>query len=279
MYEFAVLRLMPDIARGEAINIGLVVFRDNNLDVRVGPVLTRARLLYPEINDELLRKNVEILRRLGHVEINATERHRVLANVGPLALGELGYFSVADSSPETYESHVSRLLGLFVTPRRNVEQAEGRPNSRLVSSVRKAFRHERVLAAIGDAAALDEHKIVPEWPLPLSSTLKADLALKNGMMRVCEIVDISGASDSALPASLYEGVVTLDAAQKSAHAVERVFAYRVSSGKAKADEALRIAELHATRFVDWDSPVERDGFMHDWIVAAKGVSAPVGSMI
>jgi hypothetical protein len=34
-FEFAVLRLAPDPARGEAINLGIVVFIEGDLDIRI----------------------------------------------------------------------------------------------------------------------------------------------------------------------------------------------------------------------------------------------------
>ncbi|WP_410706222.1 DUF3037 domain-containing protein [Bradyrhizobium sp. BWC-3-1] len=44
-FDFAVLRLVPDNARGESVNLGVVVFRDGEIDVRLGKVLTRARMV------------------------------------------------------------------------------------------------------------------------------------------------------------------------------------------------------------------------------------------
>jgi hypothetical protein len=52
-YEFAVLRLMPDPARGEMINLGIVVFRERDIDIRIGEVISRARLLYPDMTPEI----------------------------------------------------------------------------------------------------------------------------------------------------------------------------------------------------------------------------------
>lgn len=278
MYDFAVLRLMPDVARGEAINIGIVVFQKGAVDVRVRPVITRARLLYPDFNQAMLQENLDILKRLASLDLSSAERHRMLDSIGPLALGQLGYFSVTDAGEETYEANISRLLTLLVAPART-HLAEARSSSKLVSVIRKAFRHEKVLAAVGDAAALAEHKIVPEWPLPNSTTLKADLALRNGIMRVCEIVDIGGSSDTHFPSGLYEGVVTLDAAQQAADAQERVFAFRASGKAAKVDEALKIANLHATRIVNWDSATERDAFMNDWLEAARPADRLEGALV
>ena len=268
MYDFSVLRLVPDTVRGEVINIGIVVFKGDGLDVRLRPTMTRARSIYPEFNDELLNEAVKNLQRLGSVDLSPIELHRGLSHIGPLALGDLGYFTAKDDSLESYEANIVRLLNIFVAAPKTSTVSEHRPSSRLAAGVRGIFRREKVLAKSGDVGALQEHKIVPAWPLPNGSDLKADLALKNGIMRVCEIVDLSVGSDDRLPLGLYEGVVTLDASQSLANAEERVFAYRGGVHSSKVDAALKLAQMHANRFVDWDNVSDRETFVHDWINAA-----------
>jgi hypothetical protein len=194
-----------------------------------------------------------------------------LSRLGVFTLGELGYFTVEDDLPETYEAHIARLLDLFASsPKRAIRP---KPAGRLQTQIRKVFRDERVLASIGDAAAISEHKIVPDWPIPNRPSLKADLALRNRIMRVCEVVELK-LDDSKPPAALFEGVVTLDVAHKEVHAEQTVLAYRASGASARIDEALSIARLHATHLVDWDRPQERETFLHEWISAAHGRNAP-----
>jgi Protein of unknown function (DUF3037) len=266
-FDFAVLRLIPDAARGESINLGVVIFHEGSIDVRLGEVLTRARSLFPELTDNELTDAVGILQRLGDVPLSAHERHRALARVGAFALGELGSFTVSDDKPETYSSQVSMLLATFVASPRST-RSKVRNASKLATEVRKVFRKEKVLATIGDAGALSEHKIVPEWPIPNRPSIRADLALRNGVMRVCELVDLDLVTDGPPPAALFEGVVTLDVAQREAQAQQRVFAYRAKGPAARIDEALAIARMHASEFVDWNKADQREGFIHQWITAA-----------
>ncbi len=268
-FEFAVLRLAPDPARGEAINLGIVVFTEDGVDVRIGEVITRARVLYPEVTPDLLREGVAVIQRLGAVPLSATDRHKSLRNLGIFTLGEIGYFGVSDDLRETYEGHVERLLRLFTSTTRGIK-TRTRAVSKLNTTVRKVLRAEKVLAPIGDAGAISEHKIVPEWPLPNRPSLRADLALRNRIMRVCELVELNLGDDGPPPAALFEGVVTLDVAQREAKAKQTVFAYRATGPSARIDEALSLARLHASKLVNWDVRRERDEFLHEWIDAAKG---------
>lgn len=265
--EFAVLRLSPDAARGEAINLGVVVFGPKGVDVRIGEVRTRARILYPELSEQLLSEWLASFKRLASVDLPVSELHRALQRVGPLSLGQLGQFTAEDEL--RYEAQVSTLIGYFVKPQRNSAKREHRA-SRLVTSIRKVFRNEKLLANVGDAAAIDEHKIVPDWPLPTRPSLRASLALKNSLMRVCEVVELDLSDDSPPPAALFSGVVTLDVAQREAQASQRVFAYRARGSATRIDEVLGIASLHANKLVDWDAQQQRQEFIDEWIEAAQG---------
>jgi hypothetical protein len=267
-FNFAVLRLAPDSARGETINLGIVVFKDGAVDVRVGEILTRARVLFPEISGELLREHIELFRRLGSVDLPVAEKHRTLSSLGPFHLGELGSFASNDQTPSSYEDRVTALMQTFVrAPRRREGVSEH--TTRFATTVRKEFRKEKVLAAIGDASAISEHKIVPEWPIPNHPSLKADLALRNGLMRVCELIDLDLTNDGPPPPSFFAGVVTLDVAKREANAAETVFAYRAKGRASEIDKVLSIAEPHTSKFVDWTKRADREAFLHEWINAAR----------
>lgn len=269
-YKFAVLRLVPDVLRAESINVGLAVFRDRDVDIRVGEVLTRARALYPDLSDEAFQQALSVLRRLGSAPLNTDQRYQALSRVGSFVLGEPGHFTVEDSKPETYDAHVDRLMKLFVSMPRGPVVAK--KASRLVTTIRTAFRREKVLANVGDVAAIGEHRVVPDWPLPTRPSLRADLALKNRIMRVCEIADLALEDDAPPPPALFSGVVTLDVAQREEGAEQCIFAYRAKGSKVRIDEALGIAEAHASMLVDWDKTVERETFIHDWLTAAKSMA-------
>jgi len=266
-YSFAVLRLAPDPARGEAVNLGIVVFRDEDVDVRLGEVMTRARALYPEASADQLHEGVELFRRFGAVKLSVSDRHRSLSRLGLFALGELGHFTVDNDTSTVYEENVDRLVRLFTVAPRSVKTRR-RAISPLGTAVRKLFRQEKVLANIGDAAAINEHKIVPEWPIPTRPSLQADLALRNTIMRVCEVVELPLGDEGMPPSAFFEGIVTLDVARREANATETVLAYRAVGPSARIDEALGIANPQ-NRLVDWDDVIQRDEFLHDWITAAR----------
>lgn len=266
-FEFSVLKLVPDALRGEAINLGIVIFRRGEVDVRIGEVLTRAKMLYPDLSQETIRDGVNVLRRFGGSDLPTASRHQLMKDIGLFKLGDVGFFTVDDESG-AYEQKAMELLRIFTsTGRREVKRE--RPPSRLVSAVRKAFRGERLLSEVGDAAAINEHKIVPEWPLPMRPSLRASLALRNGILRVCEVADLSFDDGSAQPKLLFESAVTLDVAKRHADAKDTVFAYRAVGPSKRIGEALDIIKVYANRLVDWEDETARQRFIEDWTEAAR----------
>jgi hypothetical protein len=265
-FSFAVLKLIPDALRGEAVNLGIVVFRESEVDIRVGEVLTRAKLLYPDLSSEMIRDGVSALKRLGASELPPQLRYELMRDSGLLKLGELGYFT-ADGT-EMYEQKAVELLKVFTASGRRSARKE-RAGSKLVSVVRKAFRDEKLLSPVGDAAAINEHKIVPEWPLPMRPSLKASLALKNGLLRVCEVADLAFEDEGAPPKLLFESAVTLDVAHRDANAGERVFAYRAVGSTRRIDEALAIIGPYTSSMVNWDDELARRRFVEEWTEAAR----------
>jgi hypothetical protein len=98
----------------------------------------------------------------------------------------------------------------------------------------------------------------------------------NGMMRVCELVDLDLEDDGPPPPALFAGVVTLDVAQREVEAKQRVFAYRAKGPAARIDEALAIAKMHASEIIDCEKSEEREKFVHEWVTAAYSPPGAVG---
>ena len=49
-FKYAVLRAIPDPRRGEVVNIGLAIFHEQTVDVRMAPTLSKVLALDPGID-------------------------------------------------------------------------------------------------------------------------------------------------------------------------------------------------------------------------------------
>ncbi len=65
-FDYAVVRVVPRVERGEFINAGIIVFclEHRFLEARVQVDETRLRALWPEVDIELVRKHLEAIPKI-----------------------------------------------------------------------------------------------------------------------------------------------------------------------------------------------------------------------
>lgn len=269
-FKYAVIRLSPDSLKGETVNIGIAVFRDGQIETHVGRVLTRVRAISPNFTQDLLDKALFALRKFSLMKLPDDEKHAALNSIGVIRLGDLGSFVSQDVDGKDYAANIQFLLSTFISDgRQNKPSSLG--NRKLVTDIRGAFREHRLLASENDPEAINQHKIVPNWTLPQKEQrrkFQVDLAVKNGSLRVCEILDLDLEDGKELSNSFYKTAVVLDEAKNFAAAEETTLAFKAKGSKRAIDEVLAVASSHANRLVDWNSLAQRRSFIQDWTDAA-----------
>jgi hypothetical protein len=72
-FDYAVVRVVPRVERGEFINAGVIVFclERRFLEARVEVDEARLRALWPELDIELVRKHLEAIPRIAAGEVSA----------------------------------------------------------------------------------------------------------------------------------------------------------------------------------------------------------------
>lgn len=265
--NFAVVQFAAHPARDERLNVGLIIFHENSLDVRLSKRLDRVRTLSAALDLDQVRASLENLRELdAYVRssgaLTAAERLAGIASLAPVQFSSLGLLHSPSSSE--YESSISALLQKLVEPEPAPQRIiRGRPSG-LLSSLKKAFKHERVLAGKGDD--IDSHRIIPKHPV--GEGFEADLVLKNGRMHVFQVVDASSEEhsirrirgDIALSAMLFEQArMTFGKEGTKTRLV-----YQASSNvEAIAAPALLVAEHQGAELINWESNDDRLKFIHE----------------
>ena len=269
-FKYAVIRLSPDSLKGEAINIGIAVFRDGEIETHIGRVLTRIRAISPNFTQDLLDKALFSFKKFSSLKLPDDQKYEALKSIGVIRLGDLGSFESQDVDGDDYLANIQFLLTTFLTEGRQAKFPQSGIR-RLVTDVRGAFREQQLLASENDLDAINQHKIVPNWTLPLDMRrrkFQVDLAVKNGSLRVCEILDLDLEDGKELSNSFYKTAVILDEAKDHANATEATLAFKARGPRKAIDEVLEVANSHATRLVDWDHQSERKSFIQDWTNAA-----------
>ena len=72
-FQYAIWRVCPDLERGEALNVGVVVYsrRRRYLAARIGIAESRLRAAFPDLDVEALRRHLEGLARIAAGEHDA----------------------------------------------------------------------------------------------------------------------------------------------------------------------------------------------------------------
>ena len=265
--NFAIIQFAAHPARDERLNVGLIVFHKNSLDVRLSKRLDRVRALSAALDVDQVRAALINLNELDNYArstgaTSPTERLAQIASLAPVQFSALG--SLHSPSSSEYEKAVASLLRKLVEPEpAPLKTIRGRP-SKLLTTLKKAFRQERVLARKGED--IDSHRILSKHPV--GEGFEADLVLKNGLMHVLQIVDASAEEhsvrrirgDIALSAMLFEQArMTFGEAETKARLI-----YQASSSvESIAAPALHVAEHQGAELINWESNDDRLKFIHD----------------
>jgi hypothetical protein len=207
IYEFAIARLSSTDSRDERLNVGVVVLRDDALDVRPARRLEKVRAMSAALDAdqtrEFLNSFVELDKHFADAGISDIKARLSLMTTGaPLTVSEFGTF-IAENA-EQYEGRIASLLRSMVEPEPGRVHAKEK-RSRLLTEVKAAFRGRKVLARPGET--VDSHRLVSKYEV--DEGLTADLVLKNGVMHIVETVDASGGEESFRHTIAQIGVASL----------------------------------------------------------------------
>lgn len=250
-------------ARGERLNVGLVVFNEDRLDVRVGKRLEKVRAIAGAIEPDDLRRALEGLsifdETLRDKGTKLEERVEYLSKLGPLTLSDLGLFEAEGAS--AYEARVASVLKALIdaepAPLRLKEK-----RSRLLAQMKRVFREQKVLAKKDED--LSSHRIVSQYEV--AEGLTADLVLKNGAYHVVETVDASGDESTFRKAISEIGVAALvleSARMKFGTNTSARLVYEASSALERlARPSLEAAAHQGAELVNWASAADRGKFVH-----------------
>lgn len=183
-FDYALIRYMPDVKRGEIFNIGLIVFKPSGIDLRVLPVAHRLLHNVDEIKLQSLQKSWEFL---ASVVETTQERFELLSTATQnVFLSEKAYFSI--NQINEYELKVQHLFDVLVQPVRTKREIQNH-NARFYTSIKTQFKALKILA--DNQADIESHKVVTHYAINSDMDLFADFALKNGRLHVTQTVDFN----------------------------------------------------------------------------------------
>lgn len=264
-FKYCILQFPANALRNERLNLALVVFRDDGLDVRPSRNFDKLKAISAAIDQEQVRASVYQLRdldsyarKVGAVDI--FDRRRMLDSFVSFEFSDFGDF-VAPTA-EQYEFQLKHLLTTLVEPEPAASRVMRKRPTSLRNNVKLALQAERVLAQKGEG--LETHRIVTNHQI--AEGLSADFLLKNGAMHVVETVDVSAnesplrraISDIAVSALVFEQA-RMTYGQSS---TKTKLVYHASANFEKAIEpSLYAAQHQGAVLINWSSQDDRRKFV------------------
>lgn len=182
IFDYALIRAVPDPRRGEWVNIGVVVFLDGRLDIHLLGNLSKLRVIAPRLDIDLVEQIRGGWQHLCENAEGTRARHALLERFPLVHASPLARFMAA---PDRYTDQVESIMRDLVVPPA-APRSEDRP-TRLEAKLRADFYRANLLGQSVDD--IDRHKVVPRFPIDASAGLFADFALMNGAMRITETID------------------------------------------------------------------------------------------
>jgi hypothetical protein len=193
-FEYSVLRVVPDERRGECVNIGIAVFRDEGIDIRITSSLAKVAALNGDVDLDSLRNLPTLINDWTQgITGGARAQQALLTSFGIIAVSELGNFEAETDA--IYQQRVAYLMRALVTPVA-ADTAARTPATKLKTALKAKFRKNHILGA--GTLDIAKHLVVPDYPIDEDEGLFADFVLKNGAYRVTETADLRAASVSNL---------------------------------------------------------------------------------
>lgn len=265
-FHYSLIRAVPDRRRGEWVNIGVVVFRPDSLDVRVIENLSKLRMLCPELDSAAIKQIPQFWRTACAGLSGIDERHGLLLNTPMVHPSPTSQFLATE---ESYEDAVMGILRDLVEPPPQPRQRSG--ESRVQTKLKEMFRKAKILGE--DHKDIHRHRVVPHFPIDASSGMLADFALKNGQMHITQVIDFRVKPEQLKAAKRGEvglkamGLVTASKVYKGGLVPMVVYSANASTIDL-AQPSLNLLHQHAEHVFDLDNTNDAAAYMQRMKLAA-----------
>lgn len=173
IYKYAVLKAVPDPRKGERVNIGLIVFLPDRLDVRFSDV-GKLRALTGKAWDDYMQSTKKMLFQL-HERLKEPDKIASAFGEFERVLKFSDFASMRVRDEQDYEKRVREIIQTLVA---KPKPARKTSTTRINTEIAGQFRNASVLAE--PEQKIEDRKIVRDFYVAPEEDLKADFAFKNG---------------------------------------------------------------------------------------------------
>lgn len=248
---------MASASRQEVINVGLVIFRKQGIDVRILESSAKIRLIDGASDQDdlnVLKKQYEELCALSST---AEEQFEILSLFkGRTYISGLAEFVIDENSQ--YESKVARLFNKLVKPYAFKKAKVS--NTRFATTLKNKFKALDLLAQ--DPSELSQHKIVHNYPISENSGISADFLLKNGKFHLTETIDYNLNDASAkFKETSFKLMTFMEGKNVLDGDVNNYFVYKATPQReAEVFQQINLAENYSDRIFNFESQEDTSSY-------------------
>jgi hypothetical protein len=188
IFNYALIRLVPFAHRGEMVNVGLVVFKPDSVDVRLSA--SPNMLAYFNVNSRAVEWISNHIKEMDDPTADPNDRVARLSLATGYTLSELGWFAIDVNNQ--YEHRISDIISEYID--RPKRQTTPRKQSNLLKNLRNTFKEYDIYSS--DIHDVSRHRVVPNMPVGPSGKLRIDFILKNSVYHATETLDFSSSENS-----------------------------------------------------------------------------------
>ncbi len=253
-FNYSILTAIPDPRRGERVNVGILVFLPERLDVRFSD-LGKLRALTGHDWEKYAGDAKDRLSSMFTPGLNPAVFGRAIENLEPIIRPtDTGWFSIENM--EEYEDRISEILSALV---KRPHAESKKHTSRINTEISKEFRTTGVLAKPEES--IDDHKVVRDYMVSTDEDLRADFVLKNGVFHVTATLDLRRESVHIKEAT-WKAVVLDRAKIALPSGTRRLGVYAASPKADQFKSHIKILGDYSDEIFNWADRDERERYVH-----------------
>ncbi|MGC6654225.1 DUF3037 domain-containing protein [Pantoea sp. EEL5] len=179
-FKYSLIRVTPNLEKGETINVGMIVYDGNEIDVRMISSVSKLKAIDKCLDINYLDDLTNSLNELA----NALDDVYLLPKLfkGSLSLSDFGIFTIDNNS--NYDKKINELMNRLVNPHKKPYK---RAHRKVFFDIKETFIQHGIFSKYDED--LFNHKVVANYPISDEEGLRADFLLKNGAYHLTEAID------------------------------------------------------------------------------------------
>ncbi|EBW8394257.1 DUF3037 domain-containing protein [Salmonella enterica subsp. enterica serovar Florida] len=264
-FKYSLIRITPNLEKGETINVGLIVYNDADIDVRMLNSVSKLKAIDKCLNlnylKEVRQSFVDLSRSIGDI----TMLPKLFK--GALTISDFGAVTIQPT--ENYDKKISDLMDRLVNVQRS---AHNKIKRKVFFDIKKTFVQQGVFSKSNED--LYHHKVVSNYPISADEGLSADFLLKNGKYHLTETIDFRSEN---IKKQMGEAALSALTISKAIEVFQNnvdsfvIYAAETTAQEKGARHQLNLLEKHTDRLINIFSKEDMDRYYEQMLNASSSI--------